>query len=154
MITLWAVALVVFLIIEGVTAGLASIWFALGAVAALISAILNAPEWLQIVWFVVISGVSLWLTRPLAKKYVNTRVQPTNADRVIGMDGVVHETINNLSSEGTVHAGGKLWSARSYDGETIESGELVVIGAIEGVKLIVSRKEELVQKYQEEEHVK
>ena len=136
-ITLWVIAIVVFLIIEGVTAGIASIWFAIGALAALISALLGAKLWLQIVWFVVISAVTLVLTRPLAKKYVNGQRQPTNADRYIGAEGTVTERIDNIAGTGAVSVGGKFWTARSATGSIIETGTLVKAAGIEGVKLIV-----------------
>ena len=80
----WAAVMLVFLIIEGATAGLTCIWFAIGALAGLIAALFGAPLWLQIVWFFVISVVTLYFTRPLVKKYVNSKSQPTNADMVIG----------------------------------------------------------------------
>ena len=137
MVAVWAVAAVVFFIIEAATAGLASIWFAAGALAALVSALFNAPLWLQIVWFVVISGVALWFTRPLARKYVNSRRQPTNADRVIGTEGYVTERIDNIKGSGTVSVSGKLWTARSLSGEIIEVGTLVTAREINGVKIMV-----------------
>jgi len=137
MVIVWAAAAVVFLIVEAATFGLASIWFAIGALAALISALFHAPIWLQALWFVLVSGVTLWLTRPLAMKYVNNKRQATNADRVLGMEGYVTEAIDNLSGKGAVSVGGKLWSARSENGEAIAKGTLVRAMRIEGVKLIV-----------------
>ena len=133
----WGGAIVVFLILEAATAGITSIWFALGSLAALICAALNAPLWLQILWFVLVSGGTLYFTRPLAKKYVNQKAQPTNADMNLGMQGIVTETINNLAALGSVKIGGKLWTARSNTGSVIPEGTLVVAVAIEGVKLIV-----------------
>ena len=137
MIVIWAAAIVVFLIVEAATVGLASIWFAIGALAALISALFGAPLWMQVAWFVIVSGVTLYFTRPLAKKYVNARRQPTNADRLIGMEGIVLERIDNIAATGAVAIDGKHWTARSADGEPVEAGSLVVARAIEGVKLIV-----------------
>lgn len=137
MITIWAVAIVVFLVIEALTVGIASIWFALGSICALIAALLGAPEWLQVVWFVVISVVSLVFTRPIVKKYVHSKRQPTNADRVIGMKATVREDIDNLAATGSVMVDGKEWTARSSGGETITGGSVVKVLAIEGVKLIV-----------------
>lgn len=137
MITIWAAAIVVFLILEAVTVGIVSIWFALGSICALIAALLGAPTWLQIAWFVVISVAALLLTRPIVKKYVNGRKQATNADRVIGMKATVREAVNNLAAEGSVLCDGKEWSARSSDGSAIPSGTVVVVETIEGVKLIV-----------------
>ena len=88
MTAVWLVAMIVLLIIEGIVPGLVSIWFAIGAFAAMISAILGAPLWLQVLWFFAVSILTLCLTRPFAKKYVNSRRQPTNADRLIGMEGI------------------------------------------------------------------
>lgn len=137
---LWLAAMVLLLIIEGAVPGLVSIWFALGALAALLAAILHAPVWLQVTWFVVVSVVSLILTRPLARKYVNSKTQPTNADMLIGSDCVVREKIDNLRGTGAVLAQGKEWTARMENGEaSAEAGEIVRIVRIEGVKLIVKK---------------
>ena len=137
---LWLAAMVVLLIIEGAVPGLVSIWCALGALAALLAAILHAPVWLQVTWFVVVSVVSLILTRPLARKYVNSKTQPTNADMLIGSDCVVREKIDNLRGTGAVLAQGKVWTARMENGEaSAEAGEIVRIVRIEGVKLIVKK---------------
>ncbi len=137
---MWLVAMVVLLIIEAAVPGLISIWFALGALAALISALFHAPFWLQIIWFLLVSILSLILTRPLVKKYVNGRVTPTNADMVIGKEAVVTERIDNLYSTGSVTLNGKTWTARmEQEKESAEKGETVRVLRIEGVKLIVER---------------
>ncbi len=133
----WIVALVIFLVVEAVSAGLVSIWFAAGALAALICAALKGPLWLQAIWFVVVSGVTLILTRPLVKKYVNGKSVATNADRNIGRSAVVTEKIDNLAGAGTVKLDGVLWSARSVNDAPIEEGATVVVREIQGVKLLV-----------------
>ena len=141
MTALWVVLVIIFLVVEGVVPGLVSIWFALGALAALISALLGAQLWLQVLWFVLISVVALAATRPLAKKYVNSRVQATNADMLIGQECVVNETIDQLAGTGAVTVGGKIWTARCTDCDTIlEKGSVAVVERIEGVKLIVRKK--------------
>lgn len=136
----WVVIMVVFLVVEAATAGLTCIWFAIGALAALIAALFGAPIWLQLVWFFVVSVVTLYFTRPLVLKYVNSRSQPTNADMVIGKEALVTEAIDNVESAGAVAIGGKVWTARSENGEPIEVGSIVTVLRIEGVKLIVSAK--------------
>jgi len=138
LIIFWVVILVLCLALEFATAGLTSIWFALGAAGALVSTIV-APEifWLQITIFLVISGLTLYFTRPLALKYFWVKETPTNANRVLDMVGMVRETVNNTLSTGTVYVGGKLWTARSVGEEPIEVGTTVDILRIEGVKLIV-----------------
>ena len=138
MTVIWLVAMIALLIIEGVVPGLVSIWFALGSLAALIAAILKAPLWLQIVWFLVISIVSLYFTRPLAKKYVNSRTQPTNADMYIGKQCIVTEEIDNVRGVGAVTVGGKVWTARTEDPDIqVPVGREMTVLRIEGVKLIV-----------------
>lgn len=140
MSVVWLIAMVVLLIVEALVPGLVSIWFALGALAALIAALLHAPLWLQIVWFLATSVVTLVLTRPLAQKYVNSRIQPTNADALIGKDCVVTEDINNLAGTGAVKIDGKVWTARSEDeSKYFAAGEIVTAVRIEGVKLIVRK---------------
>lgn len=139
-IAFWVVALVVFLIVEAVTAGLVSIWFVFGSLVALICAALGAAVWLQIFWFVIVSVATLVLTRPLVKRYVDSRSVATNADRSIGRAAVVTERIDNLAATGAVKLDGIVWTARSTDDAVaIETGERVTVRAIEGVKLIVER---------------
>lgn len=139
-IAFWVAALVVFLIVEAVTAGLVSIWFVFGSLVALICAALGAAVWLQIFWFVIVSVATLVLTRPLVKRYVDSRSVATNADRSIGRAAVVTERIDNLAATGAVKLDGVVWTARSTnDAVAIETGERVTVRAIEGVKLIVER---------------
>ena len=140
MAAVWLVAMVVLLIVEALVPGLVSIWFAIGAFAALIAALLGAPLWLQVVWFLAVSVATLLLTRPLARRYVNSRVQPTNADALIGRDCVVTESIDNLAGTGAVKIDGKVWTARAEsESEKYAPGEVVKALRIEGVKLIVRK---------------
>ena len=136
----WLAAAIILLIVEGLAPGLVSIWFALGALAAMISSMLGAPLWLQLVWFALVSVVSLILTRPLAKKYVNARAVRTNADMAIGQDCVVTEAIDNVLGQGAVSVGGKIWTARMRDADgKAEKGAVLRVVRIEGVKLIVEK---------------
>ena len=135
---LWLILLVIFGVVEGATAGLASIWFALGALAALITAMLDGPLWLQILLFLVVSFVTLLIIRPLARKYLTPRNEATNADRVIGAEGVVTLPIDNLKGEGQVNIAGQIWSARADTDQVIPAGTLVRIMRIEGVKVFVT----------------
>ena len=138
MTVVWLIAMIVLLVVEGLVPGLISIWFALGALAALVSALLHAPLWLQIVWFLAVSIAALALTRPLAKKYINARTQPTNADMMIGKECVVQESIDNVLGTGAVSVDGKVWTARTESDETkAQEGARAVVVRIEGVKLIV-----------------
>ena len=139
MIKLWIIAIIAFLGLEAVTLGLTSVWFAIGSLAALLSATFDAPPWLQMLCFVLVSALALAATRPLAKKYLNDQCEPTNADRVIGAHGVVTETIDNLRAVGAVSVDGKVWTARALDDTiVIEAGTKVRIEKISGVKLFVT----------------
>ena len=141
MTAVWVVLMIVFLIVEGVIPGLVSIWFAPGSLAALIAAMLGAQIWLQGLWFVIVSLAALILTRPLARKYVNSRTQATNADMLIGQECIVKETVDALHGTGAVFIAGKDWTARCSDPEQIiEAGTVAVVEKIEGVKLIVKKK--------------
>jgi len=137
----WLGAVVVFGIVEAATAGLTVIWFAAGALAALVAAALGAKLWLQVTVFILISAAALAATRPLARRLTKGRHIATNADRVLGAQAKVTERIDNTAPSGAVYADGKTWSARSADGRIIEAGELVRVVSMEGVKLIVNKEE-------------
>lgn len=135
-IFLWLVLFVVFLIVEAGTVALVSIWFALGALAALVSCALGAEMWLQITVFLVVSLVLLALLwKRVRSKLTTTK---TNVDSVIGAEGYVTEAIDNLSYTGRVKLGGITWAARSASGAGIPVGTLVKVERIEGVKVFVS----------------
>ena len=137
---IWLVLLVAFAVAEALTVGLVSVWFAAGALAALLSTFFTANIWWQITIFLAVSLLSMAVIRPLARKYVLPQVVPTNADRVIGRDAVVTEAIDNLTGSGAVVVSGVAWTARSEDGHPIPEGTAVVVKRIEGVKLFVTAK--------------
>lgn len=134
----WLVLMLVLFGAEIVSVNLTTIWFALGALAAMISSICGAAVWLQVIWFVAISVLTLIFTKPLVQKYVNNKTQATNADMVIGQTCIVVEPIDNVKSTGAVTVGGKTWTARSEYGDVFAPGERVTALRIEGVKLIVA----------------
>lgn len=139
MLIFWIVLLIVLIVVEAVTAQMVTIWFAAGAVAAIAAELLGAQVWLQWTVFIVVSVIALVATRPLVRKLTKTRVQPTNADRVIGQAAVVTEEIDNIAAKGQVSVGGAVWTARSSDGSVIGKDEKVTVENIEGVKLIVKK---------------
>ena len=141
MTTFWLIVMVLFLVVEAATVGLVCIWFAVGSLAALLVAMCGAQLWLQIVLFLVVSAATLYFTRPLVKRYVNSKVEPTNADMVIGKECRVTETVDNIAGTGAVYVDGKTWTARSADDEVIPEGTLVTAKSIDGVKLIVAAPE-------------
>ena len=138
MIYVWLGILVTTVILEIATTQMVSIWFAIGALAAFIAALVGVEQlWIQIVVFVVVSAIALAATRPLVKKMVNQKAEPTNADMVIGKTGIVTEKIDNIASSGLVRVNGAVWTARSADDSVIEADEKVIIREISGVKLLV-----------------
>ena len=138
---LWFILLLLFSIGEAVTVGLTCIWFAVGALGALLCALAGGAVWVQILAFVVLAGISLALVRPLAKKFLTPSYSATNADRVIGQEAVVTQTIDNLHGQGQVNIAGQTWTARSQDDTVIPEGALVRVLRIEGVKVFVALKQ-------------
>ena len=136
---IWLVLLLLFAGVEAASVGLTSIWFAAGALCALIAALLGGPLWIQITLFLTVSVLCLLAVRPLAKRHLNSKVEPTNADRVIGEQAQVTEDIDNIRGKGAVVIRGVAWTARSDDGLPVPAGALVRVLRIEGVKVFVER---------------
>ena len=149
MTILWIAAIVVFGVVEALTAGLVSIWFVPGAVAGLIAAMAGAGLLAQLVLFLAVSAAALAATRPLVKKLSAGRAVPTNADRVLGRTARVTETIDNDSAAGAVYVDGKTWTARSADGTVLPAGSRVEVRRMEGVKLIVEAARKAPEKKEE-----
>ena len=137
----WLALLILFSVGEAITVGLTSIWFAVGALGALMCALVGGGVWLQVGVFLALSGLTLALVRPLAKKFLAPGYSATNADRVIGQEAVVTQTIDNLHGQGQVNIAGQTWTARSQDDTVIPEGALVRVLRIEGVKVFVALKE-------------
>lgn len=141
LLIIWLIAAVVLGVAEIATVQLVAIWFAIGAVAAMAVCSVGLPLWVQILVFGVVSLILLLLTRPFVKKVLKMRHVNTNADRLIGKIVTVTETIGEREKRGTVKYSGVTWNAVSEDGHIIKKGEEVEIKAIEGSKLIVSKKQ-------------
>ena len=140
---IWLVLLILFLVVEAACAvHLVCIWFAVGALAALFTALAGAAIPLQIGLFLVVSCALLALLWPLAKKFLNPSHVATNIDSVIGSQGLVTESIDNIAAQGQVKLGAMYWSARSTSGEPIAAGTKIKVDTIEGVKVFVTTVEE------------
>ena len=133
----WLIALIVLLVGEAITIGLTFVWFAVGALGALIVAVLGGALWLQVVIFLALSGVTLALARPVFARFLKTSHAATNADRVIVQTAVVTEQIDNLSGTGQVNVAGQIWSARSAHDVVIPRETEVRVLKISGVKVLV-----------------
>ena len=133
----WLGIFLVLLVLEIISLGLTTIWFAGGALAAFAAALLGANIIIQAVLFLVISLVLLFVTRPIAVKYFNNNLAKTNVENVIGKTEKVSRQIDNVNSLGEAVLEGETWMARSENNEIIAEGTLVTVVAVEGVKLIV-----------------
>lgn len=136
----WLFIIAACLAIEAFTMGLTTIWFAIGGVAAWVVYFAGAGIEAQIIVFLLVSILCLFLTRSFVVKNLKVGKTRTNAESLIGEVFKVVSKIDNMNNEGTVKVGGQLWSARSLNDEIIAEGEMVVIRKIVGVKLIVERK--------------
>ncbi|MCM1175865.1 MAG: NfeD family protein [Blautia sp.] len=144
MTVVWLVLLVVLVVIELVTMGLTTIWFAGGALAAAVISIPGTPLALQILIFLIVSAALLYFTRPVAVKYFNRDRVRTNVESMVGRQAIVISEINNLEGIGQVNTGGMEWSARSsYHNVVLPVGTVVTVLGVDGVKLIVEERKEV-----------
>lgn len=134
----WLGLVILFLIAEGATVSLVSLWFAAGAVVAMFAALLGAGVWLQTGLFLVVSGALLLMLRPIVRRYLVPKITPTNVDSLVGSAGLVTEAIDNVTASGQVKLGAMEWTARSTTGENIPQGTLIRVDRIEGVKVYVT----------------
>ena len=141
MILFWTAAAVFFGIVEALTAGLVSLWFIAGAVVAAIAAALHWHWLVQAILFLAVSVVVLVFLRPVLAKRL-AKIQPTNADALIGKTALVTLTVDNIQGVGQVKVAGAVWSAISADDSVLEEGTTVTVLEIRGVKLVVTKKEE------------
>ena len=134
---IWLVLMVVFLALEAMTVTIISLWFAAGALVALLLSLLKLEIWIQIVLFFLVSAVLLACLRPMVRRHFTPRLSRTNIDALIGTKGYVTADIDNISAAGQVKLGNMEWTARSANGLPIPAGTQVKVERIEGVKAFV-----------------
>lgn len=135
---LWGILIIVSIIIELITEEITIIWGTVGAIFALISAVFNAPIWLQIIIFIVCTIGFIIVFRPVIQKHRKKEVIHTNADRIIGMVAVVSEGFKN-GEIGRAIVNGQTWRAMSQSNEAFFEGEKVQVEGLSGTKIIVSK---------------
>ncbi|MDD3404336.1 MAG: NfeD family protein [Hespellia sp.] len=141
-VMVWLILFIVLVIIEALTVGLTTIWFAIGSLVACLLAWAGAGLPIQVIAFIVISVILFVVTRPIAMRYFNKDREKTNAESLVGKTALVLEQIDNLHAAGKVEVNGLEWTARTpEDHMKIDKDEIVTILGIEGVKLIVKRQE-------------
>ena len=134
----WLIAMVIFIAAEAMTVSLVSIWFAAGALGAIIVALTGGGLAFQVTVFLALAVALLLSLRGIVRKHFTPRITRTNIDSVIGATGVVVTPVNNIAALGQVQIGGVEWSARSSDNSPIPAGTLVKVEKIEGVKVFVT----------------
>lgn len=136
---MWTILAIVFVVAEGLTMGLTTIWFAFGAIAAIIVASLKLNLAVQIVVFIGVSVITLVYTRPIAVRVLKIGATKTNAASLVGKKGIVKKEILPYAT-GQVKVNGQIWTAKSTDEEVeIQIGEEVMVENIVGVKLMVKK---------------
>lgn len=139
---MWIVLIIIFAVVEIITVGLTSIWFAGGAVAALLGYAVGLNEIWQFLIFLAVSLILLFFTRPWALKYFKPHLVKTNYEEVIGKNVCLTETIDNVKGTGTAVLKGQEWTARAYDeGRIFEAGMIVKVKEIRGVTMYVTDSE-------------
>lgn len=136
----WLLLAAIFIVTEIISLGLTTIWFAGGAFVAAIAALAGANIVVQVILFALVSIVLLVVTRPVAKRYLDSKTEKTNAEALVGQNAIVLEEINNLSETGKAKINGMEWTARSKeDSVIIPAGATAKVVEITGVKLILEK---------------
>ena len=127
-IVFWLAATVVFVLVELMTVGLTSIWFAAGSFVAFIIALLGGNVVVQGIAFILVSVVLLALTKPWAGKYINSRTVKTNVDSLVGERAVLTEDADSMKQTGKAVVNGQEWTVRPQDEtQVIRKGELIEV---------------------------
>lgn len=135
----WIAVMIICVVIEACSLELTSIWFAVGALAALIVLLCGGGLLPQLIAFTIAAAALLILVRPITRRLLRPKGARTNADRIVGETALVTEEIDNIHATGAIHILGQTWSARSIDNTVIAAGEIVRICSISGVKAMVER---------------
>ena len=138
----WLAAMVIFILAEAATVTLVSIWFAAGALVAIVVALMGGSVAVQVTVFLAVAVLLLGSLRRLARKHFTPRLIRTNVDSIVGSIGVVTTPVNNIAALGRVTISGMEWTARSTTGAPLPEGCTVRVDRIEGVKVFVSLAEE------------
>ena len=139
---IWILGIITFIILEAVTYQLVSIWFAIGALGGMIAAFSGVNFYVQMAVFIAVSFICILCLRPLSMKFFKPRNVETNAQSLVGKEVLITSDVDNIRGLGEGKVDGKVWTVRSIDNSHVLKGETAVIEKIEGVKLIVKRKDD------------
>ena len=140
----WLALMIIFVVVEIATVGLTAIWFAGGALVAMIAQLLGLHIYGQIILFIAVSAVLMFVTRPWALKYFKPRLVKTNYETVMGENVCLTGSVDNIRGTGTAVYKGQEWTARAYEeGKTFEAGMIVEVKEIRGVTLYVTESKQM-----------
>ncbi len=131
----WFAVLIVAIVVEAMTVELVSLWFAFGAIGAIIAASLSNSLILEFSIFIIVSVLMLIFTRKFFIKLLKKSDLKSNVDTYIGKKfeidkiedgGYVYHKINGID-----------WRVVSSDDEKLEIGKTYEVVSIDGNKLIV-----------------
>ncbi len=135
----WIVSCMLFTLLEAFTQQFVSIWFLSGSIVAMIASYLGFKFETQCILFVIVSLVTLIAFRPLAKKFVQSEIVPTNTDYNIGKLAIVTKEFDEITKEGRILVNDMDWAAKSIEDVAYEKGAKVIVDKIEGVKCLVRK---------------
>ncbi|MDO4663624.1 MAG: NfeD family protein [Erysipelotrichaceae bacterium] len=140
LIFLWLILLIAFIVIEAATVNLTTIWFAGGALVALVFSLFGVSIFWQVAIFLVVTALLLIFTKPIVQRHFNNKLTATNIQAMMGKQAIVTETIDNVYEKGAVQVDGLTWTARSVDQQTISEGMVIEVVDVKGVTLYVKSK--------------
>ena len=146
-IIIWTALIILFIVVEIISVGLTSIWFAGGALVALLVCAAGLGTAVQFAAFVVVSVILILFTRPWALKYMKPKLVKTNYEAAVGKNVCLTETVDNIKGTGPAVLNGQEWTARAYeDGKVFEAGTIVKVKEIRGVTLYIEESDAMPQK--------
>lgn len=138
---LWLILAAILMIGEVFSAGFFLFWFGIGAAVAGLAARIGANNIVQLIIFVVVSGVLFATGRKFANRVTKKQPPGIGADRFVGGTGIVIEEINPRTNTGKIRIGQDSWRAESENVEIVPAGATVKVMRVDGTRAIVQKTE-------------
>jgi len=142
---IWLIAACVFLVLEMFTLGFLVFWLSIGCILAMLVSFITDSIIIQTTVFVLSSGILIFATKPLVKKFAEKDNTKTNVYSLVGKKAIVTEDIDWTTGSGQIKFNGEVWSAKTKEQVNIAKGTEVEIESIEGVKALVKPLKETIQ---------
>jgi membrane protein implicated in regulation of membrane protease activity len=131
---------VLLMAMEVITPGFIIMWFGLATIVAAIPVYLGAPTSVVLITFAVtLLILTVFVRRIFTNRLTDKGGSLTNASSLIGQQAVVVETIDPVKATGKVRVRKEVWSAGTKGAETIAVDQIVIVKALDGVKLLVAK---------------